>query len=159
LNKLHLIMWLSMSHAQPPLPTPPHIDDETLRDYLAETLPAEDMPRVEKALRDSASLRARLEDVRANRPDASIHTLGAIWKRGRLTCPTREQLGSYLLEVLDQPHAEYLTFHLEVVACPFCRANLADLEGQFSADSPSVQSRHRRIFHSSRHLLAGEEDA
>lgn len=146
-----------MSHAQPPPAHPAPIDDEMLRAYLAETLPAEEMARVEKGLRDSASLKARLEDVRANRPDASIHTLGAIWRRGRLTCATREQLGSYLLEVLDPDHAEYLTFHLEVVACAFCRANLADLEGQFSADSPAVQTRHRRIFHSSRHLLANEE--
>ena len=40
-----------------PTPTRP-IDDETLRAYLADALPAEDLARVEKALRDSAELRA-----------------------------------------------------------------------------------------------------
>lgn len=77
------------------------IDDDTLRDYLAEALPAGELARVEKALRGSAELRARLEDVRANRADGHIHTLGAIWRRKRLTCATREQLGGYLLETLD----------------------------------------------------------
>jgi hypothetical protein len=133
------------------------IDDDALRAYLAETLPADEMARVEKALRESASLRARLEDVRQDRPDSALHSLGAIWKRNRLTCPEREQLGSYVLEVLDPALSDYIAFHLDVVACPFCRANLADLEGQFSADSPATQARHHRIFHSSRYLLPGEE--
>src|SRR4051812_25463949 len=83
------------------------IDDAMLRAYLADNLPAEDQARVEKALRDSASLRARLEDVRSNRADAGLHTLGAIWRRGRLTCPTRQQLGSYLLEALAPDLASY----------------------------------------------------
>lgn len=140
-----------------PPPTPPAIDDDLLRAYLAETLPGGEMARVEKALRESASLRARLEEIRQDRPDGSLHSLGAIWKRHRLTCATREQLGSYLLEVLDPAEADYLAFHLDVVACPFCRANLADLEGQFTTDAPATQARHRRIFHSSRFLLPGEE--
>ena len=54
------------------------INDETLRSYLADSLPPEDLARVEKALRDSAELRARLEDVRQNRSDPGLHTLGAI---------------------------------------------------------------------------------
>ena len=37
---------------------PPPIDDQMLRNYLADSLPPEDLARVEKALRDSADLRA-----------------------------------------------------------------------------------------------------
>ena len=133
------------------------IDAETLRDYLAETLPAEEMARVEKALRDSAELRAQLEDVRQNRGDAGLHTLGAIWRRGRLSCPTRQTWGSYLLEALDPALAEYLTFHLDVIGCPFCRANLADLEGRIAPrGTPASKTRQRRIFQSSRHLLGND---
>lgn len=132
------------------------IDDAMLRAYLADKLPGEDQARVEKALRDSASLRARLEDVRNNRADAGLHTLGAIWRRGRLTCPTRQQLGSYLLEALDAEHASYITFHIDVVECPFCQANLADLRAQTEAAAGSSQSRHRRILQSSQHLLSEE---
>ncbi|AGA28045.1 hypothetical protein [Singulisphaera acidiphila] len=132
------------------------IDDETLRSYLAETLPGEDMARVEKSLRDSAELRARLEDVRQNRGDTGLHTLGAIWRRGRLTCPNRQQLGSYLLDALDPDFASYLTFHLDVVACPFCQANLADLKAKAAQPSGASKSRHHRILRSSQHLLGDE---
>jgi hypothetical protein len=129
------------------------IDVDTLRAYLAETLPAEESARVEKALRHSSELRARLEDVRQNRADLGLHTLGAIWRRGRLTCPTRQDLGSYLLDALDPQWAGYITFHLDVIDCPFCQANLADLRGKASQAVVTTKSRHLRIFESSRHLL------
>ncbi len=132
------------------------IDDDMLREYLAETLPAVLMARVEKLLRDSAELRQRLEDVRQSRPDASLHSLGAFWRRARLTCPTREQLGSYLLDALGPDHADYITFHLDVVECPFCRANLEDLRNRAERAAPASQSRQHRYFQSSRHLLGGE---
>jgi hypothetical protein len=131
-------------------------EEETLRGYLAESLTAERMAAVEKSLRESAELRARLEDVRQNRGDLGLHTLGAIWRRNRLTCPTRAQLGSYLLEALDPEQTRYLTFHLTVIACPFCLANYADLK-QKSAAAPAADTRHKRFFHSSRHLLSGDE--
>lgn len=136
---------------------PEPISDDELRLYLSEGLPGDRMARVEKALRDSSALRERLEQVRQDRPDASLHTLGAIWRRNRLTCLTREQLGSYLLDVLNPEQSAYITFHLDVIECPFCRANLADLKGKADAVAPAVEGRRRRIFHSSRHLLSGEE--
>ena len=52
------------------------IDDAVLRDYLADALSPEDSARVEKALRDSAELRARLEDVRQNRADCAAPHAG-----------------------------------------------------------------------------------
>jgi hypothetical protein len=143
---------------QGPSSAPASIDDARLRDYLADILAPEESARVEKALRDSAQLRARLEDVRNNREDLQLHTLGAIWRRARLTCPSRQQLGSYLLDALDPGLASYLKFHLEVVECPFCQANLADLEAQSKTPTAPQASRTRqhRILKSSQHLL-GEE--
>ena len=134
----------------------PPIDDDALRSYLADALPAGESARVEKALRESSELRARLEDVRQNRGDANLHTLGAIWRRNRLTCPSRQQFGSYLLDALEPGLADYLKFHVEVVDCPFCQANLADLKAKAEQHPSLVQSRQHRILTSSRHLL-GEE--
>jgi len=139
-----------------PDPAPPTIDDETLRGYLAESLPPEAMAAVEKALRDSAELRQRLEDVRQGRPDSSVHTLGAIWKRARLSCPDREELGGHLIEALDPDRADYIAFHLDVIECPYCQANLADLKGQFASDTPATRDRQHRYFQSSRHLLSSD---
>jgi hypothetical protein len=129
------------------------IDSDTLRSYLADALPAEDLARVEKALRESSELRERLESVRQNREDAGLHTLGAIWRRTRLTCPSRQQLGSLLLDALDPDLADYLKFHIEVVECPFCQANLADLKVKAESSSPAARTRHARILNSSKHLL------
>src|SRR6516165_8613 len=107
-------------HFDGSLPAAP-IDDAMLRNYLVDALPPEDLARVEKALRDSAQLRARLEDVRNNREDLQLHTLGAIWHRCRLTCPSRQQLGSYLLDALAPELAGYIKFHIDVVECVYCR--------------------------------------
>lgn len=139
-------------------PTPVPINDDILRNYLADALSPEESARVEKALRDSAELRSQLEDVRQNRADGQLHTLGAIWLRSRLTCPSRQQLGSFLLEALDPELASYLTFHLEVIECPFCQANLADLksQSQTAAAGQASKTRQRRILQSSQHLL-GED--
>lgn len=131
---------------------PAPIDEPTLRDYLADLLAPEESARVEKALRDSAALRALLEDVRNDREDVQLHSLGAAWRRARLTCPTRQQLGSYLLDALDPALADYFRFHLEVVECPFCRANLADLKAQ-AAGAADSRGRQRRILKSSARLL------
>jgi hypothetical protein len=138
---------------------PPAITDELLRKYLADALPPEESARVEKALRDSALLRARLEDVRQNREDWELHSLGAVWCRARLTCPSRQQLGSYLLDALDSALASYISFHLDVVECPFCAANLADLKLQSQTGSAVRMSRtrQRRILQSSQHLLGEEQ--
>ncbi len=140
---------------QKPTGPPAPIDDVMLREYLLDTLAPEVSARVEKALRDSAELRGRLEDVRQNRADGQLHTLGAIWHRTRLTCPSRQQLGSYLLEALDPDLASYLTFHIEVVECPFCKANLDDLKMQTQTASAASASRTRqhRFLQSSQHLL------
>ena len=132
------------------------IDVETLRAYLADELPAGTLARVEKALRDSAELRAQLEDVRQNRGEAGLHSLGAIWRRARLTCPSRQQLGSLLLDALDPELAAYLHFHIEVIACPYCQANLADLKGKAEPTSTVARTRQHRILQSSRHLLGDE---
>jgi hypothetical protein len=46
-------------------------------------------------------------------------------------------LGSYLLGVLEDPWRGYTQFHLDVVACPMCLANLADLEAEEDDRTPA----------------------
>ena len=72
-----------------------------LEAFLEESLPVERMAAIEDALRHNDQLQQRLTAINGRR-DAGVHSLGEIWRRHRLTCPTREQLGSYLLGVL--PH-------------------------------------------------------
>ena len=126
----------------------PEITRQHLHAYLDDALSEAETARVEHALRDSEALRWLLRQVMQER-DRGEHSLGAIWRRERLTCPTREQLGSYLLEVLDESEQDYLDFHLHTVGCPYCLANLADLQALQKEPAPKAKERRRRFFQSS----------
>ena len=124
------------------------LTDAELEAYFDEALPAEEMARLEEQLRLDAALRGRLAGLISLR-DAGTHSLGAIWRRHRLSCPTREQFGGYLLGTLDDAAREYLEFHVTVAGCSLCSANLADLRRQQAESSDAVQTRRRKYFQSS----------
>ncbi len=130
------------------------ITDADLDAYLDEALPIERMTTIEATLRAQPELARRLSTI-AGRRDAGIHSLGAIWRRHRITCPSREQLGSYLLEALDESLADYVAFHLSTVGCRYCQAGLADLQAQQAEMSGVVETRRSRYFQSSAGLLRG----
>lgn len=127
---------------------PKHLRQSDLEAYLDEALPPAEMAAVEKALRKDRKLAEQLSAINGRR-DAGVHSLGEIWRRHRLSCFGRGQLGSYLLGTLPEEEAKYLEFHLEVVGCRYCRANLADLERQQAETDENVQTRRRRYFQSS----------
>lgn len=64
-------------------------------------------------------------------------TVSRTWREARLTCLKRSTLGSYLLGVLDEPWLSYTQFHLDVVGCPMCLANLSDLESEEDKWAPA----------------------
>ncbi len=85
----------------------------------------------------------RLQKYIAERDDAkplseteADTTVAKVWRDHRLTCLKRGTLGSYLLDVLEDPWRGYTQFHLDVVACPMCLANLEDLRVDESEDRP-----------------------
>jgi hypothetical protein len=120
-----------------------------LEAYLDEALPADDMAAIEEALRTSDSLREQLKVV-VGRRDAGIHTIGAIWRRHRLSCPQRTELGSYLMGILDGDQSDYIRFHLEVARCRVCTASVADLQAaQAASDTEEVTGRRKKYFQSS----------
>jgi hypothetical protein len=81
--------------------------------------------------------------------EAGVHGLGEIWRRNRLTCPSRQQLGSFVLGAMDENLQKYIQFHIETVGCRVCRANLDDLKSQQSEQKADTQLRRRRYFQSS----------
>lgn len=129
--------------------------DTELEAYLDEALPPEKMALVEAGLRDHPELAERLRAILARR-DAGVHSLGAIWRRHRLSCLSREQLGSHLLGVLGPELESHFRFHLEVVGCRYCQANLQDLRTRQAEQSDAVQARRRRYFQSSAGYLHRE---
>ncbi len=135
------------------------ITREVLTLYLNDALSEGETAQVEQALRDSESLRRLLRVVMQER-DRGEHSLGAIWRRDRLSCPTREQLGSYLLRAIDDDLLDYIEFHLQTVGCPFCQANLADLQTLQQEPAPRTQTRRKKFFDSSAgYLHVGRDGA
>lgn len=62
--------------------------------------------------------------------DQAEVTVARVWREARVTCLKRSTLGSHVLGVLEDPWKSYTQFHLDVVGCPICLANLADLEAE-----------------------------
>ena len=61
-------------------------------------------------------------------------TVARVWRERRLTCLKRSTLQAHLLGVLEDPWLCYTQFHLDVVGCPLCLANLQDLEEEEVAE-------------------------
>jgi hypothetical protein len=123
-----------------------------LEAYLDEALAPDEMARIEKAARDDTALVRHLASVQARR-SAGVHSLGEIWRAHRLSCPTRAQLGSFLLGALPEELARYIAFHVEVGGCRWCQANVADLQRQQGQPDPAAQARRRKYFQSSAGFL------
>ena len=128
-----------------------HVTREQLHAYLDDELDDAETARIEKLIRGSDAIRTRLSQVRDER-DRGEHSLGAVWRRERLSCPTREQLSGYLHEVLDADHQAYIEFHLQTVGCSSCQANLDDLKEK-QAETAAQSRRRRRYFEQSARLL------
>lgn len=132
--------------------TMPQITRVQLHAYLDDTLGDRETALVEQALRDSKPLRETLRGIIEER-DRGDHAIGAIWRRHRLSCPGREQLGSYLLQALDAELQDYVEFHLHTIGCPYCQANLTDLQALQQEPVPQASERRKRFFDSSAGFL------
>lgn len=127
------------------------ISDAVLLAYLDEALSSDKMSALEQAIRTDAELRKRIETLVSQR-DSGMHSLGDIWRRHRLSCPTREQLGSYLLGAMLEDSSQYIEFHIETIGCRYCQANLDDLRSaqkQSKAAEPTASQRRKRFYQSS----------
>ena len=64
-----------------------------------------------------------------------------IWEYHRFSCPKRSTIGGFLLKTLEDPWQRYVDFHLNVLGCRFCRANLEDLESETAEHAQQLQAR------------------
>ncbi|MEO8271182.1 MAG: hypothetical protein ABI557_15780 [Aureliella sp.] len=130
--------------------------DQQLQAYLDEELPTSSMSAVEQRLRDDVELRERLLAIAGQR-EAGVHGLGEIWRRHRLSCPSRTQLGGFLLGTLEAEQHSYVQFHLEQVGCRLCTANLDDLQQRHAEQNQVTQTRRQRYFQTSAGLLRNKQ--
>jgi len=129
--------------------------DSELEAYLDEALTPGEMSEIESAMRDEPEVAQRLMAI-ISRRDAGMHTVGEIWRRHRVSCPTRAQLGSHLLNAASKEEVDYIKFHLEEVGCRLCAANLKDLERQQAETEATVATRREKYFQSSAGYLGSD---
>lgn len=122
-----------------------------LEAYLDEALPADQMARVERAVQRRGTARQAQGDLFP--PRLRRAHLGRDLARHRLSCPSRQRLGNYLLGALSDDEEDYVVFHLETIGCRYCRASLNDLEKQQAEAHADVEQRRRKYFQSSAGLL------
>ena len=118
-----------------------------LEAYLDEALSAEEMAWIEQEVRLRPDLLKRMAALHGRR-DAGVHSVGEIWRRQRLSCPSREQLGSFLLGALDENHAAYVEFHIKTIGCRYCSSNLDDLKRQQEETLEVIETRRTKYFQS-----------
>ena len=131
-------------------------NDRDLLAYLDEALPAEAMAQLEQQFRADPQLVRRLVQLVGER-DGGLHALGDIWRRHRLSCPQRSELANYLSRALPAEEFAYIKFHVTVVGCRFCQANLKDLESEHGEPAEHSGVRRRRYFQSSVGYLGGRK--
>ena len=107
------------------------------------------MAEIEKSLRNDEGLRKRLAAVMGRR-DAGVHSLAEIWRTHRVTCPSRDEWGAYLMGVCPEDQEDYYRFHLDELGCRWCQANVQDLKDRAERHTDvEVHQRRTRYFQSS----------
>lgn len=120
---------------------------EMLFAYLDDELDDTVTAKIEADLRQSPELRHQLNSLREQR-DRGEHSIGAVWRRDRLSCVPREQLNVYLRDAMEPAEKDYVTFHLQTIACPTCLANFEDLKEK-QADGVTTKVRRQRYYETS----------
>lgn len=132
----------------------PDCSDDELLAYLDEELPVELSADIEGALRSSPELSSRLAELIRQR-DHGMHSVGEIWRRLRLSCPSRTELGRFMIGAMTADEQAYIRFHLDDIGCRVCEANLEDLRQSIEEIEPleTTAARRQRYFESSAGFL------
>lgn len=84
---------------------------------------------------DGQELRA--EDLVPERVAQFAMTVGSVWREARVSCPHPDLLRAYHDGGLSEEQREYIRFHVEDAACPYCQATLEDM-ARADADAASA---------------------
>ena len=123
-----------------------HFTDDELLAYADERLSTDSCAVIEQSLRVNSSLVERLGTLLLQR-DQGNFSVGDLWRQHRLSCPPRAVWAAYVDRRLGDGLSKYLQFHLEMIGCRVCSANLDDLKRRDPLTE--AERRTRKIFQSS----------
>ncbi len=100
--------------------------DAELEAFLDEALDPARASEIEQYARSNPDILKRLGMLNRRR-EHGTHSLAAIWRRFQIGVPSKEEMGQYLLGILETNHAQYIRFRIEVLKCPYTQALAIDL--------------------------------
>ena len=124
----------------------PQVSDAELLGYADELLPISRASEIEGWLREDAGLRKRAARLLKDRDDG-VHSFADIWRRHRVSCPSRTVLGGLLLGTLTEEIRRSIDIHVNECGCRYCRAEIEDLVNARS--DRATEARRRKFFESS----------
>ena len=77
-------------------------------------------------------------------------SVSQVWIQERISCPHRDILRAYLSGGIKKGEKDYIRFHLETIQCPYCLANVEDLE---AASRTEKKDLHRNVTRARRRTL------
>lgn len=131
--------------------------DAELEAYLDESLDSTRATEIEEAIKSDSDLLQRLSVINSRR-DAGVHTLGEIWRRNQIGVPSAEDMGNYLLDVLDEEQTAYIKFRMEQLKCPFTVALYDDLLAKQTESAELSASRREKFYKTSAGFLKRLDD-
>ena len=94
------------------------------------------------------------EQIPVERVEFFALTVGALWRESRVSCPHRDILRAHHDNALESAQADYVTFHVEEAACPFCQAVLEDIAREDAdAKSEHLETMRERLVSSTISML------
>jgi len=78
----------------------------------------------------NSELRGQIRAVQSEF-DYHNHTVGSLWRRNQLTCPSDQDIADYLrggLAIINPEIADYVQFHLTSIRCIYCISTAAELK-------------------------------
>jgi len=128
-----------------PSRSPECLDRERLLDFLEGTLGSGDAEEraVRRHLDGCEPCRRGLEDLRREIETRNL-SIALTWREERISCPHRDILAAYHHGSLAAGESEYVRFHLQRIGCPYCAANLEDIEAGERATEAQPEMRDLR---------------
>lgn len=84
-----------------------------------------------------------------NQEEQLAFTVASVWRDERVSCPHPDLLRAFETASLPPGAMEFVTFHLEESACPYCNAVLAELRShQQDADESRLSDLKDRLMRS-----------
>lgn len=96
----------------------------------------------------------RVEDMVPERVAHFAMTVGSVWREARVSCPHPDILRAYHDGALEEGQQDYVRFHVDDAACPYCQATIEDFaRADAAAANAPLENLKERLLNSTMSVL------